>query len=111
MTFTPQESELLLRLEMVACDGSCSNIRASELALVLLCTYLDTAVNRLDANADTKTTPGVDCSSQQAQQMLRLVQFAAVLQKMCNVRLIFNFTFYFPLHNTNLKLNLITVFG
>ncbi|XP_043272910.1 cyclin G [Venturia canescens] len=83
------ESELLLRLEMVACDGNCASLRASEVALVLICTYLDSAVNRLDANADaTMSSNGgssVNIPSTPAHQMLRLVEFAAELQKMCKI--------------------------
>lgn len=86
------ESELLLRLEMVVCDGHCASLRPSEIALVLLCTYLDTAVNRLDANADVTSTAvasgsstSMDISSVHAHQMLRLVEFASEVQKICNI--------------------------
>ncbi|XP_015108806.1 cyclin G [Diachasma alloeum] len=85
------ESELLLRLEMVACDGSCASLRPSEVALVLICTYLDSAVNRLDAHADATpvtAVPGpssMDIEPTPAQQMLRLVEFAAELQKMSKI--------------------------
>lgn len=87
------ESELFLRLEMVVCDGHCASLRPSETALVLLCTYLDTAVNRLDTNADkTMSTlniiPGtstMDIKTSHAHQMLRLVEFASELQKICKI--------------------------
>jgi cyclin G2 len=84
------ESELLLRLEMVACDGNCASIRASEVALVLICTYLDAAVNRLESNAENNITnlPGTSSMNDpptSAQQMLRLVEFAAELRKMCKI--------------------------
>jgi cyclin G2 len=81
---------LLLPLEMVACDGNCASLRPSEVALVLLCTYLDDAVNRLDSN-NGKTMPNIsgpaslDDSSTTTHLMLRLVEFAAELQKMCKV--------------------------
>ncbi|XP_011495892.1 PREDICTED: cyclin-G2 [Ceratosolen solmsi marchali] len=84
------ESELLLRLEMVACDGNCASLRPSEVALVLLCTYLDDAVNCLDSNSN-KTMPNIsgsstlDDSSSNTHLMLRLVEFAAELQKMCKI--------------------------
>lgn len=84
------ESELLLRLEMIVCDGNCANLRPSEISLVLLCTYLDTAVSRLDANADaTMSNPVAGPSSMTpstpAHEMLRLVEFAAELQKICKI--------------------------
>ncbi|KAK0167044.1 hypothetical protein PV327_004492 [Microctonus hyperodae] len=86
------ESELFLRLEMVICDGNCASLRPSEVALVLLCTYLDSAVNRLDPNADVKMSlaaiPGpssIDIAQTPAQQMLSLVEFAAELQKICKI--------------------------
>ncbi|XP_012254601.2 cyclin G isoform X2 [Athalia rosae] len=89
-----KESELLLRLEMVACDGNCASLRPSEVALVLLCTYLDAAVNRLDNSAEAAMslvgTPGPSTSdlamaATPAHQMLRLVDFAAELQKICKI--------------------------
>ncbi|XP_046475941.1 cyclin G isoform X1 [Neodiprion pinetum] len=89
-----KESELLLRLEMVACDGNCASLRPSEVALVLLCTYLDSAVNRLDSNADATmslagiagpSTSNSTVSANPAHQMLRLVDFAAELQKICKI--------------------------
>ncbi|XP_058806705.1 cyclin G [Phymastichus coffea] len=84
------ESELLLRLEMVACDGNCASLRPSEVALVLFCTYLDAAVNRLKSNADNSATSSsgsssVDNPPAAAHEMLRLVEFAAKLQKTCNI--------------------------
>jgi len=83
------EPELLLRLEMVACDGNCASLRASEVALVLLCTYLDSAVKRLDANADTAIASAgssfMNLPPTPAQQMLKLVEFAAELQKICKI--------------------------
>ncbi|EFN82026.1 Cyclin-G2 [Harpegnathos saltator] len=83
------EFELLLRLEMVVCDGNCASLRPSEVALVLLCTYLDAAVKRLDANADTTATP-IDGSSSHntsatQEQIVPLVQFAAELKKICKI--------------------------
>ena len=86
------ESELLLRLEMVACDGNCASLRPSEVALVLLCNYLDGAVNRLDTSADSSvsTTAGPSCATMNSSviprnQMLRLLEFAVELQKICKI--------------------------
>ncbi|XP_054001889.1 cyclin G [Hylaeus anthracinus] len=86
------ESELFLRLEMVACDGNCASLRPSEVALVLLCTYLDSAVNRLDTNVDsTISTTAIPSSSiintsvAPRPQMLSLLEFAVELQKICKI--------------------------
>ncbi|XP_018044869.1 PREDICTED: cyclin G-like [Atta colombica] len=77
---------------MVVCDGSCASLRPSEVALVLLCTYLDAAVNRLNANADA-TVSTDDPSSHNTSvitssyQMLKdeLMQFAVELREKCNI--------------------------
>ena len=80
---------------MILCDGNCANLRPSKISLVLLCTYLDAAVNRLDSNADTTMANSVPGPSSMttpptpAHEMLRLVQFAAELQKICKVMLLF----------------------
>ncbi|XP_012241103.1 cyclin G [Bombus impatiens] len=86
------ESELLLRLEMVACDGNCASLKSSEVALVLLCTYLDGAVNRLDTNTDipisTTAIPSsstINTSVTSRHQMRRLLDFAIELQKICKI--------------------------
>ncbi|KZC08726.1 PREDICTED: cyclin-G2 isoform X2 [Dufourea novaeangliae] len=86
------ESELLLRLEMVACDGNCASLRPSEVALVLLFTYLDSAVNRLDTNPDTTvSTTAIPSSSTictsvtPKHQMLKLLEFALELQKIFKI--------------------------
>ncbi|XP_066597598.1 cyclin G [Prorops nasuta] len=89
------ESELNLRLEMVICDNYCASLRQSEVALVLLCAYLDTAINRLElstleSNADSSATSTsgpstLNTSSNPALQMLRLVDFAAEIQKICKI--------------------------
>lgn len=79
---------------MVACDGNCASLRPSEVALVLLCTYLDAAVKRLDSGTEVTMSlpviPGPSTSSLSmtvtpAHQMLRLVDFAGELQKICKV--------------------------
>lgn len=80
---------------MVACDGNCASLRPSEVALVLLCTYLDGAVNRLDTNTDIPiSTTAIPSSSTintsiSRHQMLRLLDFAIELQKICKVIYIF----------------------
>ncbi|XP_008554877.1 cyclin G [Microplitis demolitor] len=86
------ESELVLRLEMVACNVECANLRPSEVALVLLCTYLDSAVNRLKSNTETSmssvagsSSSSVDMTQTPAHQILRLVEFASELQKICRI--------------------------
>lgn len=86
------ESELLLRLEMVACDGNCASLKPSEMALVLLCTYLNGAVNRLDTSADisisTAAIPNsstTNTSVTSRHQMFRLLDFAIELQKICKI--------------------------
>ncbi|CAL7952451.1 unnamed protein product [Xylocopa violacea] len=86
------ESELLLRLEMVACDGNCASLKPSEVALVLLCTYLDGAVNRLDTNTDApisataiSSSSIINTSLTSRHQMLRLLDFAIELQKICKI--------------------------
>jgi cyclin G2 len=85
---------------MVACDGNCASLRPSEIALVLLCTYLDAAVKRLNANADA--TGSVDGSSSHntstitpSYQMLKdeLMEFAVGLREKCNVNFIL-FSFF-----------------
>lgn len=63
-------SDLEQKMEILACDASCASIRASELALVMLCTQMDASVSRLDAGA---------------QQISGLVDYAIQLQKLCRV--------------------------
>lgn len=77
---------------MVACDGNCASLKPSEMALVLLCTYLNGAVNRLDTSADipisTAAIPNsstTNTSVTSRHQMLRLLDFAIELQKICKV--------------------------
>jgi cyclin G2 len=63
-------SDLEQKMEILACDASCASIRASELALVLLCTKMDASVNKLEAGS---------------QQIHGLVDYAIQLQKLCRV--------------------------
>lgn len=95
------ESELLLRLEMVACDGNCASLKPSGVALVLLCIYLDSALNRFDSNADTPmSTTAISSSSnikfslRSRHQMPRLFDFAIELQKICKI----SDTSFFSIH-------------
>ncbi|XP_069679969.1 cyclin G isoform X1 [Periplaneta americana] len=66
---------LWLRLEILACDAACANFRPSELALVLLCTQLDSGVAELGTRQDPST----------GAEIMRLVNFAIDLQKMCKI--------------------------
>lgn len=63
-------SDLEQKMEILACDASCASIRASELALVMLCTQMDASVSKLDAGAN---------------QIHGLVDYAIQLQKLCRV--------------------------
>lgn len=63
-------SDLEQKMEILACDASCASIRASELALVMLCTQMDASVSQLDAGS---------------QQIHGLVDYAIQLQKLCRV--------------------------
>ncbi|KAL6261251.1 hypothetical protein P5V15_008774 [Pogonomyrmex californicus] len=86
-----KESELILRLEMVACNGNCASLRPSEVALVLLYTYLDAAVHRLNTNTDatvsTDSPSSHNTSIKSSYQMLKdeLMQFAMGLREKCNI--------------------------
>lgn len=86
---------------MVACNVECANLRPSEVALVLLCTYLDSAVNRLKSNTETSmssvagsSSSSVDMTQTPAHQILRLVEFASELQKICRVIYLFFFSIF-----------------
>lgn len=63
-------SDLEQKMEILACDASCASIRASELALVMVCTQMDASVSKLDTGA---------------QQIHGLVDYAIQLQKLCRV--------------------------
>lgn len=62
--------DLEQKMEILACDASCASIRASELALVMLCTQMDASVSKLEAGS---------------QQIHGLVDYAIQLQKLCRV--------------------------
>lgn len=61
---------LEMRLEILACDASCASIRASELALVLVCTQLEASV--------AKTTGRVG-------EFQCLFDYVAEVRKMCRL--------------------------
>ncbi|XP_063706646.1 cyclin G [Culicoides brevitarsis] len=63
-------SDLEMRLEILACDASCASIRASELALVLICTQMDAQVS----NQSTVN-----------QQIHNLVDYAIEMQRLCRI--------------------------
>lgn len=63
--------DLEMRMEILACDASCASIRASELALVMLCTQMDAHVSNMETNAN--------------HQIHGLVDYAIQLQKMCRI--------------------------
>lgn len=63
-------SDLEQKMEILACDASCASIRASELALVMVCTQMDASVTKLDTGAH---------------QIHGLVDYAIQLQKLCRV--------------------------
>jgi cyclin G2 len=63
-------SDLEICLEILACDASCSSIRASELALVLICTQMDTHVS---------------VKSAVNQQVHSLVDYAIEMQRLCRI--------------------------
>lgn len=63
-------SDLEMRLEILACDASCASIRASELALVLICTQMDAHVSN---------------QSSVNQQIHNLVDYAIEMQRLCRI--------------------------
>lgn len=65
-------ADLEMRAEVLACDASCASIRASELALVLICTQMDAHVKNNNANAFD-------------QQLHGLVDYAIEMQRLCRV--------------------------
>ncbi len=61
------------RLEVIACDGACVNFRASQIALVVLCSTINLGVARL------KPAPYVYIN------ILSLIAFVTELQEHCRV--------------------------
>lgn len=72
-------SDLEMRLEILACDASCASIRASELALVLICTQMDAQVSN---------------QSSVNQQIHNLVDYAIEMQRLCRVSVCLIFSSY-----------------
>lgn len=82
---------------MVACDGNCASLKPSEVALMLLCSYLDASVNRL-MTANTEATVSnlshnVPISPPYQRLKDELTQFAAKLREKCNVSIRTKFFF------------------
>jgi len=63
--------ELEMRLEILTCDAKCASIRASELALVLICTQLDVNVSK--------------CFGEMSEQIQGLINYAIEMQKFCRI--------------------------
>lgn len=64
-------SDLEQRMEILACDASCASIRASELALVLVCTQMDAHITNAGTGANLKVQG--------------LADYAVELQKLCRI--------------------------
>lgn len=64
-------ADLEMRAEILACDASCASIRGSELALVLICTQMDSHVN--------------NNTSAISQQIHGLVDYAIEMQRLCRI--------------------------
>ncbi|XP_031620513.1 cyclin G [Contarinia nasturtii] len=63
--------DLVSRLEILACEASCASMRASELALALICTHMDEMI-AAKFGADNEQVQG-------------LVQYAIQLQNLCKI--------------------------
>ncbi|XP_055322335.1 cyclin G [Sitodiplosis mosellana] len=63
--------DLVARLEILACEASCASMRASELALALICTHLDEMI-AAKLGSDNDHVQG-------------LVQYAIQLQNLCKI--------------------------
>lgn len=82
-------SDLEQRMEILACDASCASIRASELALVLICTQMDAHIT----NSGTGSN----------QKIQGLADYAIELQKLCRVSTTFCFLIYVFVKSLNGK--------
>lgn len=67
--------DLVSRLEMLACEASCASMRASELALVLICTHMDEQITKKYGSDNV--------------QVQGIVDYAIQLQQLCKVSDIF----------------------
>jgi len=63
--------DLVARLEILACEASCASMRASELALALICTHMDEMI-AAKYGSDNEQVQG-------------LVQYAIQLQQLCTI--------------------------
>lgn len=63
--------DLVSRLEILACEASCASMRASEMALVLLCTHMDEMIASKYGSDNL--------------QVHELVQYAIQLQQLCRI--------------------------
>lgn len=63
--------DLVARLEILACEASCASMRASELALALICTHMDEMI-AAKYGSDNEQVQG-------------LVQYAIQLQQLCKI--------------------------
>lgn len=63
--------ELVARLEILSCDAGCASMRASELALVLICTHMDEHITKRYGPENP--------------QVQGIVDYAIQLQRLCNV--------------------------
>lgn len=73
--------DLVSRLEMLACEASCASMRASELALVLICTHMDEQITKKYGSDNV--------------QVQGIVDYAIQLQQLCKVSDIFFCCFFF----------------
>lgn len=63
--------DLVSRLEILACEASCASMRASELALVLICTHMDEHITKKYGSDHV--------------QVQGIVDYAIQLQQLCKV--------------------------
>lgn len=63
--------ELEMQLEILTCDAECANMRATELALVLVCAQMDAGLAKVVVAGNTN--------------FQNLIDYAVDLQKMCRV--------------------------
>jgi len=63
--------DLVSRLEILACEASCASMRASELALVLICTHMDEEITKKFGSDNV--------------QVQGIVDYAIQLQQLCKI--------------------------
>lgn len=64
--------DLVARLEILACEASCASMRASELALALICTHMDEMI-------------AAKFGTDNNEQVQGLIQYAIQLQQLCKI--------------------------